>query len=66
MTQERERKFREAGWISVKDEMPPLGEEVEVCQADECTQGIWCQTLKSPSQIEQMKITHWNKMKRKK
>lgn len=66
MTQERERKFREAGWISVKDELPPLGEEVEVCQADEFTQGIWCQTFKSLSQIEQMKITHWNKMKRKK
>lgn len=61
MTQERERKFREAGWISVKDELPPLGEEVEVCQADEYTQAIWSQRFVSVDEVKNAKITHWGR-----
>ncbi len=64
MAQERERKLREAGWISVKDELPPLGEEVEVCQADEYTQGIWGQIFKSRKEIQASGITHWSYYKK--
>ena len=61
MTQENEKKLREMGWISVTDEMPPLGEEINVCQADDYTQAIWSQRFVSEDEVKNAKITHWGR-----
>lgn len=65
MTQENETRLRELGWIPVSEQMPPLGVEIEVCQADDYTQAIWTQTFKSEKEIKDSRITHWGKPLRK-
>ena len=65
MTQDNENKLKELGWTSVEDEFPPLGEEINVCQADDYTQAIWRQAFSSEQEIKDLKITHWGRVNKK-
>lgn len=66
MKAENEAQLKRLGWIRVEDKFPPLGKEINVCQADDYTQGIWSQSFKSEAEVRASGITHWAESRKKK
>lgn len=65
MTQENEKRLKELGWINVSEKFPPLGVEVDVCQADDYTQAIWSQSFASEDEVRNARITHWGERRKR-
>lgn len=64
MTEENRKRLEELGWQDVEKRMPPLGVDVNVCQADDYTQAIWSQKFTSEAEVRSSNITHWSERRK--
>lgn len=58
--------LRKKGWVPIKEQMPPMGEEVVVMRVHSYNhQEAWWAKFRSEAEVLASGVTHWGKIENK-